>query len=331
MKQMWKRVATVAAAGIVAAGLLAGCGQDAPKESGTKYRVGLVQIVQHPALDEATRGIVDGLAKKGLVEGKDISIDRQNAQGDQSNLDTIVRRFLHDKEQLIFAVATPSAQAVANATAEIPVVGTAITDFVAAKLVQSNEKPGTNVTGTSDAVDIAAQLTALQELMPNLHTLGVVYNTSEINSELQVAALEEAAAARNIEVKRYAVSSVNDIPQAAGQLVQEAQAVFVPTDNVVASALPALVSAAHAASVPVFGSERAHVQNGAVAALSIDFYTLGVRAGEMGADILLGNAKPETTAVETQREYALVINRAEVEKLGLTLPAGWEARAEWVQ
>lgn len=331
MKQVWKRAALAAVVGIAATGLLAGCGQDAQKDSGTKYRVGLVQIVQHPALDEAARGIADGLAKKGLVEGKDISIDRQNAQGDQSNLDTIVRRFLHDKDQVIFAVATPAAQAVANATTDVPVVGTAITDYVAAKLVKSNAAPGTNVTGTSDDIDIRAQLTALQELLPQLQTLGVVYNTSEINSELQVQALEAEAAARNITVKRYAVSSVNDIPQAAGQLVQEVQAVFVPTDNVVASALPALVSVTNAAGIPVFGSERAHVQNGAVAALSIDFYTLGLRAGEMGADILLGKAKPETTAVETQSEYALVINRSEADKLGLTLPVGWAERAEWVQ
>lgn len=329
-KCFWRRMLTVGLVGIAAAGLLAGCGAE-KKESAVKYRVGLVQIVQHPALDEAARGIADGMEKAGLKEGKDFVMDRQNAQGDQSNLDTIIRRFIYDKDQLLFAIATPAAQAAANATKDIPIVGTAITDYKAANLVHDEKAPGTNVTGTCDRSDIPAQVDLVVKLTPEVKTLGAIYNSSEINSQLQVQDLKKAAEERGITVREYTVSSVNDIPQVASQMVGEVDAVYVPTDNVVASALPALIAVTNDAKIPVYGAESAHVKNGAMASLSVDFYRLGLRAGEMGAEILQGKSKPQEMAVESQKDLRLILNEQEAELLGVKLPDDVKANAEIVK
>ncbi len=329
-RKSWKKWLAVGCVGLMTIGVLAGCGAE-KKEAHTGYRIGLVQIVQHPALDEAAKGIADGLAKSGLKEGKDFTLDRQNAQGDQSNLNTIIGRFINDKSNLIFAVATPSAQAAANATSDIPIVATAVTDFVAARLVHSDDKPGTNVTGTTDRSDIPAQVDLMLKLTPQIHTIGTIYNSSEINSQLQAEQLKAAAATKGLAVKEYTVSSVNDIPQAAAQMAAEVDAVYIPTDNVVASALPALIAVTNPAHIPVYGAEAAHVKNGAVASLSVDFYTLGLRAGEMGAAILQGKAKPESMPVEAQKDLKLIINEKEVHLLGIQVPAELQAKAEVVR
>lgn len=320
-KNRLKKAAWVGLAGIVLCGALAGCGATVEqKQSGTTYSVGLVQIVQHPALDEAARGIADGMTQAGLKEGTDYTLESQNAQGDQSNLDTIVRHFLFSKKQLIYAVATPAAQAVANATHEIPVVATAVTDFAASGLVKDESKPQTNVTGTSDRTDLKAQLDLMRKLTPQVKTLGVIYNAGEVNSELQVQALEPAAQALGMTVKKFTVASVNDIPQTAQQMTGEVDAVYVPTDNVVASALPALIAVTNEQNIPVYGAEIAHVKNGALASVSVDYYKLGLRAGMMGAQILKGEEKPETMPIETQTELVPVLNRAQAELLGVTVP-----------
>ncbi len=332
-KSMWKKLLTVGLVGITAVGLLAGCGGEEKKEAQetVQHKIGLVQIVQHPALDEASRGITDGLTRAGLEEGKDFVMDRQNAQGDQSNLDTIVRRFIYDKDELIFAVATPAAQAVANATKEIPIVGTAITSYEAANLVKSEAKPETNVTGTHDRTDIPAQVDLILELTPDVKVLGAIYNSSEINSQLQVEELTEIAEAKGLTVREYTVSNVNDIPQAAAQLAGEVDAVYVPTDNVVASALPALIAVTNEKNIPVYGAEKAHVSNGAMASLSVDFYQLGLRAGEMGAAILRGESKPQEMPVEGQQELTLVIHQGQADLLGVTIPEELKAKAEIVE
>lgn len=320
-KNRLKKAAWVGLAGIMLCGVLAGCGATAEhKQSGTSYSVGLVQIVQHPALDEAARGIADGMSQAGLKAGTDYTLESQNAQGDQSNLDTIVRHFLFSKKQLIYAVATPAAQAVANATHEIPVVATAVTDFAASGLVKDESRPQTNVTGTSDRTDLKAQLDLMRKLTPQVKTLGVIYNAGEVNSELQVQTLEPAAQALGMTVKKFTVASVNDIPQTAHQMTGQVDAVYVPTDNVVASALPALIAVTNEKSIPVYGAEIAHVKNGALASVSVDYYKLGLRAGMMGAQILKGEAKPETMAIETQTELVPVLNRAQAELLGITVP-----------
>ena len=234
-----------------------GCGGDkkeAPKKA-EKVNVGIVQLVEHAALDAANKGFVEGLASKGYKEGQNIAYDRQNAQADQSNLQNIAHRFVNNKVNLICAIATPAAQTVANVTSDIPIVATAVTDYKTAKLVKDNAKPGTNVTGTTDMNPVEQQLDLLLKLVPNAKSVGTIYCSSEVNSQLQIEILKKAAAAKGVTVKEATVSNVNDIQQAARSLVGKVQAIYVPTDNVLASAMPTLVSVTEEAQLVVVNAK----------------------------------------------------------------------------
>lgn len=309
------------AAGVMftlAMGALAGCGgekKEAAKKD--KFNVGIVQIVEHAALDVASKGFVDGMAAKGYKEGENVTYDRQNAQADQSNLHTIAQHFINKKVDLICAVATPAAQVVANATQDIPIVATAVTDYEAAKLIKSNAKPETNVTGTSDMNLVEAQLDLIIKLVPTVKTVGVIYNSSEINSQVQVDLLKGFAKDRKVEIKEATVNNVNDIQQAARSLIGNVEAIYVPTDNVLASAMPALAMVTEEAKLPVVsGWDDA---NG-IATIAIDYYKLGVQTGEMAADILSGKAKPQDMPIQTQNEFTVIVNEANAKKIGLTIP-----------
>lgn len=302
----------------LAMGALAGCGGE-KKETAKKdkFNVGIVQIVEHAALDVASKGFVDGMAAKGYKEGENVTYDRQNAQADQSNLHTIAQHFINKKVDLICAVATPAAQVVANATQDIPIVATAVTDYEAAKLIKSNAKPETNVTGTSDMNLVEAQLDLILKLVPATKTVGVIYNSSEINSQVQVDLLKGFAKDRKVEIKEATVNNVNDIQQAARSLIGNVEAIYVPTDNVLASAMPALAMVTEEAKLPVVsGWDDA---NG-IATIAIDYYKLGVQTGEMAADILSGKAKPQDMPIQTQNEFTVIVNEANAKKIGLTIP-----------
>lgn len=299
-----------------------GCGGDkkeAPKKA-EKVNVGIVQLVEHAALDAANKGFVEGLASKGYKEGQNIAYDRQNAQADQSNLQNIAHRFVNNKVNLICAIATPAAQTVANVTSDIPIVATAVTDYKAAKLVKDNAKPGTNVTGTTDMNPVEQQLDLLLKLVPNAKSVGTIYCSSEVNSQLQVDILKKAANAKGVTIKEATVSNVNDIQQAARSLLGKVQAIYVPTDNVLASAMPTLVSVTEEAKLPVICGEGGMVKAGGVATLGVDYYKLGFQAGEMAADILGGKSKPADMAIQAQKEFKAMVNVKEAEKIGLKVP-----------
>ena len=310
-----------------------GCGGDkkeAPKKA-EKVNVGIVQLVEHAALDAANKGFVEGLASKGYKEGQNIAYDRQNAQADQSNLQNIAHRFVNNKVNLICAIATPAAQTGANVTSDIPIVATAVTDYKAAKLVKDNAKPGTNVTGTTDMNPVEQQLDLLLKLVPNAKSVGTIYCSSEVNSQLQIDILKKAAAAKGVTVKEATVSNVNDIQQAARSLLGKVQAVYVPTDNVLASAMPTLISVTEEAKLPVICGEGGVVKAGGVATLGVDYYKLGFQAGEMAADILGGKSKPADMAIQAQKEFKAMVNVKEAEKIGLKVPEDVLKGAELVK
>ena len=297
---------------LTAAALMAftGCGTNGTTSNG-EYKVGVVQLVEHPALDAANKGFVDALKEKGLSDK--ITFDQQNAQADQSNLNSIAQRFVSDRKNLILAIATPAAQSMANATHDIPILGTAITDYEAAKLVKSNEHPGGNVSGTSDMNPVEQQVDLILKVLPNAKTIGTIYSSSEVNSQIQVEKMKAYAATKGIKVEEVTVSNVNDIQQAAQNLVsQRVDAIYVPTDNVVASAMSNLVAITDPAKIPVFG--------GAVMSLSVDYYKLGYQTGLMAAKVLTGEAKVEDMPIEMQKEFKLVVNKDKLKKLGITLP-----------
>ena len=306
----------------LAMGLMAGCGGEKKeaKKADAKVNVGIVQLVEHAALDAANKGFVDGLASKGFKEGQNITFDRQNAQADQSNLQNIANRFVNNKVNLICAIATPAAQTVANITPDIPIVGTAITDYVAAKLVKDNAKPGTNVTGTTDMNPVEAQLDLALQLVPGAKTIGTIYCSSEVNSQLQVDILKKAAANKKVEIKEATVSTVNDIQQAARSLIGKVDAIYIPTDNVLASAMPTLTIVTEEAKLPVICGEGGMVNAGGTATLGVDYYKLGVQTGEMAADILNGKAKPQDMAIQFQKDFDIIVNVEGAKKIGLTIP-----------
>jgi len=308
---------------MAAFGLLAstGCGGSQQAAGEKTYKIGVVQLVEHGALDEANRGFVDGLKERGYEVGKNVKLDQQNAQADQSNLQNIVQRFVSDKVDLICAIATPSVQSAANVTKEIPIVGTAVTDYVSAKVVKSNDAPGGNVTGTSDMSPIADQIDLLMKLYPNAKTIGTIYTSSEINSEIQVKAMKEYAASKGLTVRTATISTVNDIQQAAQSMVGEVDVFYEPTDNVIASAMPTLTSITDAAGKGVICAFEGGVTAGALATKGVDYYKLGVQTGDMAADILEGKRKPSDMKIETARDLTVVVNKKNAEKIGLTIPA----------
>ena len=315
----WKALALGLTA-LAVTGALFGCGSEkAAKQKNVK--IGIVQLVEHNALDAANKGFVDGMAANGYKEKENVTYDRQNAQADQSNLQNIAQRFVSGKMDLICAIATPAAQTMANATKDIPIVGTAITDYAEAKLVASNKEPKGNVTGTTDMNPIKEQVDLMLKIMPQTKNVGVVYSSSEVNSQLQVKILKEVLAAKNINVVEATVSNVNDIQQAAQSLVGKVDTVYAPTDNVIASAMPTLVAITDEAKIPVFCGEGGMVKAGGLATVGIDYYKLGLQTGAMAARILSGKEKPAAMAIESQKEMQTIVNEEAAKKLGITIPA----------
>ena len=312
-----------AAAALAAAALIGmtGCGGSGEKAApaGGKTKIAVVQLMQHGSLDAANKGFIDALAENGYGPNK-IEVDQQNAQGDQSNLKSITARFKSADPALICAIGTPAAQSVANEITKTPIVGIAITDYVQAKLVKSDDAPGTNVTGASDKNPVSAPIDLAMKLLPDAKTAGLLYCSSEMNSEVQANEMKAYAESRGLAVETRTISSVNDIQQAAESLVGSVDFLYIPTDNVIASSVPTLTKVTDAAKIPVFAAYEQAAKEGALAAVSVDYYRLGKQAGAMAAKILKGEAKPETMPIETQKDLIVVINQKSAEALGITIP-----------
>ncbi len=326
----WMKI-SMAAALAAAALVYGGCGSDHAKggDSSGKMKIGVVQIVQHGSLDEANRGFVDGLKERGYGPDK-VDIDQENAQGDQSNLKTIVSRFKAEKPKLICAIATPAAQAAANEIKDIPIVGTAITDYTTAKLVQNDEKPGGNLTGVSDLASMDAQMDLASQLVPNAKNVGLIYCSSEVNSEVQANMMKAYCKDHDLHVEERTVNNVNDIQQVAESLVGKVDYIYVPTDNTLASSIPTLMKITDANKIPVIVGADIMAKDGALAALSVDYYQLGKQTGALAADILDGKVKPETAAIQHQKEYTIVINKKDADILGIQIPEDIAKKANMV-
>ena len=322
-----KFIKGIAAAAIAAMsiGMLAGCGGGSDTQQDAEmHKVGIVQLMQHGALDQANQGLVEGLAAAGYVVGENLEIDQQNAQGDQSNLQSIAQQFLSNDVEMIMAIATPAAQVMAANTEEIPIVATAITSFEQAGLVESNETPNTNVTGTHDMTPIAEQIDLLLQIVPDAKSIGTVYTSSEKNSQVQVGILKEVCEAKGLTVVERTVSTVNDIQQATQSLVEEnVDAVWLCTDNNVASAMPQVVGVTDAAGIITVCAEESMVMSGGTITYGINFYQIGYDAGLMAAKILNGEAVPAEMPIQgpKQEDLKLVINPEAVEIIGVEIPA----------
>ena len=310
-------IATIAA---MSMGMLAGCGGG--KEEAKEYKVGVVQLVQHGALDQANAGMIAGLADNGFVEGENLVVKQENAQNDQSNLQSIAQSFIADEVDLILAIATPAAQVMAANTEEIPIVGTAITSFEGAGLVESDEAPGYNVTGTNDMNPVEEQVNLLLQLKPDAKVIGTIYTAAEVNSQIQVDLLDKVAAAKGLTVEKRTIQNVNDIQQAAQSLVGVADALWLPTDNNVASAMPNVVGVTDPAGIITITGEESMTVAGGTATYSFSYYDIGYNAGVMAAQILKGEADPATLPVQSPKaeDLTAIINTDAVELLGLEVP-----------
>ncbi|WP_245605582.1 ABC transporter substrate-binding protein [Thermicanus aegyptius] len=296
----------------------AGTSGEAGKEQEKTFKIGLTQIVEHPALDAIRQGILKGLEEHGFTEGKNLVIDYQNAQNDRNNATNIAQKFVAEKVDLIIAITTPSAQAAAQATKEIPIVFSAVTDPVAAGLVAAFDRPGENITGTSDLVPISRQVELMQKFLPNLKTIGIVYNSGEVNAEVQVKEAEKAAQEKGIKVEALGVSNNTEIQQAAESLAGKIDAYLVLVDNMIVAGFDTLQQVAEKAKIPVFASDSDTVKRGAVATYGLDQFQIGVQTGVMASRILRGES-PKNIPVEVLKEVSLTVNPDAVKKYGLTL------------
>ncbi|MCE0758581.1 ABC transporter substrate-binding protein [Marinobacter sp. G11] len=280
--------------------------------------VAITQIVEHPALDAAHQGVVDELAERGYREGENLRLMHESAQGNSAIASQIARKFVGESPDVIVAIATPSAQTVAAAAREIPVVFSAVTDPVAAKLVKSWEAPGANITGVSDMLPIEKHLDLLQRVMPDAKRIGTVYNPGEANAAALVELLEERLAARGLELVKGAATKTSEVLGAARSLVGKADAIYLTTDNTVISAAEAVISVGERAKIPVFAADTATVERGAVAALGFNYYNHGRQTGAMVARVLEG-ASTADMPVEIMEELDLYVNPEAGERMGITL------------
>ena len=312
------RRSLLVSAGLLALAPLAGCGGNSGSGSaaaGSDYTIGVLQLTEHSALDAANNGFVKAIKKSGLK----VKIDQKNAQNDQSTCKSIADKFVGDGVDLIYAIATPAAQAAAGATADIPIVGCAITDYAASGLVQDNDRPGTNVTGASDLTPVAEQLEMMQKVLPDVKKVGLLYCTAESNSEIQIQMAEEELDGLGIGHERYSFSSTNELQTVVETMVGQVDAVYAPTDNTVAAAMSQVSATTNEAGIPTICGEVGMVENGGLASVSINYEELGYRAGEMAVQILTEGADPATMPVETMGadECDLVYNQQTADEIGV--------------
>lgn len=301
--------------------------QTAKKEHKT---VGILQFVSHEALDEITRGVKEGLKQSGYTEGDNLTIEFQNGQADQSKLATMSQQLLNKGADVLVGIATPAAQALANTTKDVPIVLGAVTDPVGANLVADMDKPGGNITGVSDKTPVATQFELAQELMPEAKSVGILYSSTEDNSKYQAAEAEAAAEKYGLTSKKYAVPSSNEIAQTVQVMAETVDFIFIPLDNTIANAMQTVVGEANKTKTPIITSAETMVQQGGLATVGQDQFSLGVQSGKMAAAILKGESDPATTPIYTFKDGDTVINEKQAEFLGITIPEALKEKARLI-
>ena len=282
-------------------------------QEGKKFKIGISQFAEHPALDDVRRGFEDELKSLGV----EADITYKNSQGDTGVAGVIAQKFVSDKSDLIFGIATVSAQAAKQSTDKIPVLFSAVTDPVNSQLVKTMDKVGGNVTGTTDATPMEKQLELFKKINPEIKRIGIIYNTSESNSEIQVAKAKEIGAKLGLEIRAVGVNNINDIPQAVNSLVSKVDGFYTITDNIVASAINLIFMAANERGLVTVGAEEAHVKGGILLTDGLSYYELGRQTGRMAKEILVDGKKPEDMPVETLANTTKVVNEKTMKKLKL--------------
>lgn len=327
---MKKKVLAVLMAAMMTASLAACGGSDSGSASTDKgeatetYNIGICQLVEHEALDAATEGFKDALTE--LCGEGNVTFDLQNAQGEQSMCSTIINNFVSADVDLIMANATAPLTTAATATADIPVIGTSVTDYATALQISDwTGATGINVSGTCDLAPIEEQAAMLQELLPDAKTVGILYCSAEPNSKYQAEKFIEAIEADGIKCIEYTAADSNEIQSVVTSAVSEVDAIYVPTDNTMASNTEIIKNVCVPAGVPVIAGEQGICTGCGVATLSISYYDIGYRAGEMAYDVLANGADISTMPIETAPNVTKMYNPTICEELGITVPDDYEA------
>lgn len=288
---------------------------ESTETSGDEYKIGILQLTQHPALDKANEGFIAALDDAGIS----YTVDQQNASGDQPTCQTIAEKLVNDGNDLIYAIATPAAQAVAGMTKDIPVVISAVTDPAESGLVADNAAPGGNVTGASDLTPVADQISLLKQLIPDAKTVGVLYCSAESNSAIQAQMAKEACEANGLEAVDFTVSSTNEIQTVVESMVGKVDAIYAPTDNTIANGMATVAMIANDNGLPVICGESGMVEAGGLATYGIDYYQLGYMAGEMAVDILVNGTNPGDIPVGylSADKCEFAVNEETAAKLGI--------------
>lgn len=344
---MKKRVLAVLMTAMLIMGLLASCGSKSASETqksdetkaaettkaeettkadtadGEMLKIGIIQLAEHPALDAAYEGFVDALKDAGYEDGKNIELDFNNAQGDTSNCETIANKLVNNKSDLILAIATPAAQAAAAKTTDIPIIATAVTDFEIAGLVNSKDAPGTNVSGSSDMNPVEEQISLLQEILPDAKKIGIMYCSSEDNSIVQADMAKAVCDEKGLAYEEYTVSDSSMIQSVAESMIGKVDAVYIPTDNLLAEAMATVAMVTNANNLPCIVGEENMVVNGGLATYGIDYYPLGRIAGEMAVEILKNGADISTMPIQfiSAEDCTLAVNSDAAAELGVSLDA----------
>lgn len=291
---------------------LTACGNTTKKDK--VLNIGINQIVEYVALDDNREGFIKALEEAGYKDGDNIKIDYKNAQGDIGVSQSIAQKFVSDKKDLVFAIGTTAAQSVFNATKETPIIISAVTDPIEAGLADSLEKPGKNVSGTLDYLPVENQLKLLKELVPKAKKIGFIYNTSEVNSEVQLNELKKVA--KDYEIITTGVTSTNEVNNAIVNLVNKIDVLYVPTDQLVVSSMPIIVKHTLDAKIPIIAAEKGSVESGALGTVGIDYYQLGYEAGKMAVAVLKGEDISKMP-IKMPSKTEIYINKNTLEKLGI--------------
>lgn len=297
-----------------------------------QIRIGISQIVEHPALDNCRDGFVDGMAKAGYIQGENVIYDFQNAQGEFSNAISIAQKFKDDQVDIIMAISTPIAQASAQVTSEIPIVIGAITDPVAANIAKSWESSGNNVTGMSDAAPNRVQLELINQFLPDAKRVGTIYNAGEANSVVQVELSREVCQELGLELIEVTVSNSNEVLMAAQSLAQRVDVFYIVTDNVAVSAISSIVKVSMEEKIPIILADPTNVIDGGLASFGIDYYTLGQKSAEKAVQILQGKLPSEIPIgkLDKPEELKFVINLDMAPQLGLEISKGLLEQADTI-
>lgn len=289
------------------------------KTSDAPITIGILQSIEHPALDATYEGFAQALADNGYPEGK-VQLDLQNAQGDISNLSTISDRFVSKDVDLVLAISTDAAQAIAGKTTEIPILATAVTSYTSAGLVESEELPGGNLSGTSDMNPVAAQIQLITELVPEVKTIGLIYNSSEDNSVLQIDLAKQEIQALGLDYAEATVTNSSEVQQAIQSLVGKSDAIYIPTDNTLASAMATVHGVTGEAKIPTICGADTMVLEGGLATMGINYYDLGYKTGLMAVEVLEGKNPGDLPIQYADSSDIVTINGQVAEEIGFQVP-----------